>query len=602
MCVCSCMCQTLDQLLGAAFQSSKAIQSPGSLSRRSDLPQNSPNGEVLLEMDIMYTREQYETMQQTQEAGSDVSKRKAVSKANVRWTNAVVHYTIDSAYSSDEREQVIAAMREWQQYTCLSFIVRTNQQNYIHITDGNGCHSYLGMKGGQQTLALASACRVKQVIIHELGHAIGFNHEQTRHDRDNYVSIDHDNIQSWAHFNFELHPESDSRAHGVPYDYTSIMHYGQFAFSSNSQKTIITQDSKYQNIIGNAKSLSFADIQLGNIIYSCNAHCGSVSCPADGFLDENCQCMCPGNPVKQCVVGSIGDQDNEDEEQVNKNNKFVVHEDVGGVYLNWNSAMTECQSLGGALADIHNTRELKHLTSLLGTISTHEYWLGGRIREGAWKWSDGAVIDADQFAWQTYNRDAGACTTVWNTGTQLREVDCNRGRRFICKQPLNNVKYITYEQVDGEYLSWRLAQSVCRTHGGSLADIHNNQQMTLLTQHLNSLPTHEYWLGGRVSGDGSDWQWTDGSRITGSFLNWQNTPSTSSEQCMAVWNTGAQLRAVECTRVRRFICQVPLANECEDNNNNCATWAGSDECSTNASWMHVHCKKSCHTCNIDETI
>ena len=39
------------------------------------------------------------------------------------------------------------------------------------------------------------------------------------------------------------------------------------------------------------------------------AHCPTQTCPDGGFLDQNCQCLCPGdiygNPIKLCGTPDI---------------------------------------------------------------------------------------------------------------------------------------------------------------------------------------------------------------------------------------------------------------------------------------------------------
>ena len=53
--------------------------------------------------------------------------------------------------------------------------------------------------GGGQEISLAGPCLKKGTAIHELMHALGFWHEQSRPDRDSWVQIIRSNIQTGKH-------------------------------------------------------------------------------------------------------------------------------------------------------------------------------------------------------------------------------------------------------------------------------------------------------------------------------------------------------------------------------------------------------------------
>lgn len=58
------------------------------------------------------------------------------------------------------------------------------------------CFSYVGQVGiiAAQVISLPAECHTYATVLRELGHAIGFHHEQIRPDRDNYVQINYHNI------------------------------------------------------------------------------------------------------------------------------------------------------------------------------------------------------------------------------------------------------------------------------------------------------------------------------------------------------------------------------------------------------------------------
>lgn len=87
-------------------------------------------------------------------------------------------------------------MDDYATYTCIKFQPRKDEKDYVRITGkSNGCHAHVGRTGGAQTVNLAnSGCSHKGTAIHELMHALGFDHEQNRNDRDDFVTINENNV------------------------------------------------------------------------------------------------------------------------------------------------------------------------------------------------------------------------------------------------------------------------------------------------------------------------------------------------------------------------------------------------------------------------
>uniref|UniRef100_A0A1I7Y270 Metalloendopeptidase n=1 Tax=Steinernema glaseri TaxID=37863 RepID=A0A1I7Y270_9BILA len=185
------------------------------------------------------------------------------------WKGGRIPYMISSRYSSYSRSMIASAMEEYHKQTCIKWVPKTNNDiDYIYIFPDRGCYSMVGRTGGRQSLSLGSGCIQKGIIIHEMMHAVGFFHEQSRTDRDTFITILWNNIQPGMHTQFEKYGHGTIQDLGTEYDYQSIMHYGSKAFSRNGQATIVP---KRNAEIGQRGGFSKVDMFKINKLYDCAA-------------------------------------------------------------------------------------------------------------------------------------------------------------------------------------------------------------------------------------------------------------------------------------------------------------------------------------------
>ncbi|KAM9861121.1 uncharacterized protein ACBR49_003622 [Aulostomus maculatus] len=182
--------------------------------------------------------------------------------------NVYVPYRISNQYSSRETNAIVQGLRSFAQSTCIRFTPHNRQRDFVDIQSRGGCFSFIGRRGSGQVVSLSrQGCIFQHIIQHEMLHALGFNHEQTRSDRDQHVQILLQNVIRGMEFNFR---RIQTRNLGTPYDYNSVMHYGRFAFSRNRQPTIIPVPNR--NVaIGRATQMSRIDILRVNRLYNCNS-------------------------------------------------------------------------------------------------------------------------------------------------------------------------------------------------------------------------------------------------------------------------------------------------------------------------------------------
>ena len=111
-------------------------------------------------------------------------------------------------------------------------------------------------------------CFTLSTIVHEIGHAIGFYHEQSRHDRDDYVVIHWDNIKQYKDGNFHKLERDQATTLGLPYDVHSVMHYEEGAFAKAEGLRTITVKGG-QTVYND--ELSPIDIMQARKLYNCSA-------------------------------------------------------------------------------------------------------------------------------------------------------------------------------------------------------------------------------------------------------------------------------------------------------------------------------------------
>ena len=182
-------------------------------------------GDIILDEDAARARAQYRAWKE--------GYRAAVLTTN-NWNDGIVAVEFAKALPDWKVDLVREAMATLEEQTILRFREVDPfrvETNWVLVESGDWNLSHIGRadEPGSQLLTLNDSASLG-VATHELLHAAGFRHEQTRRDRDQHVIINWDNLVKGQRHNYEMWVPGvhASTADVGSYSTDSVMHYASF--------------------------------------------------------------------------------------------------------------------------------------------------------------------------------------------------------------------------------------------------------------------------------------------------------------------------------------------------------------------------------------
>ncbi|XP_067401057.1 meprin A subunit alpha [Emydura macquarii macquarii] len=197
--------------------------------------------------------------------------RNALRNEIYRW-KFPIPYILGDDLGLNAKGVILEVFEMFRLKSCVDFKPYEGESTYILFTKANGCWSMVGDRQTGQNLSIGERCDQKAIVEHELLHALGFYHEQSRTDRDDYVDIWWNEILPGQAHNFAKYDDTFISDLNTPYDYESVMHYEPFSFNKNkSAPTITAKIPAFNDIIGQRLDFSAVDLERLNRMYNCTS-------------------------------------------------------------------------------------------------------------------------------------------------------------------------------------------------------------------------------------------------------------------------------------------------------------------------------------------
>ncbi|XP_068629081.1 seminal metalloprotease 1-like [Battus philenor] len=220
------------------------------------------------EGDMLLTNKQKHAITEAEES------RNGLIDGVKRWPErTVIYYIEEDDFDEDQVKMIESAMEDIANNSCIKFKPKEHDEHAVQIKGtSSGCFSSVGFSNTsedgdevRQVLNLAKGCFRHGTVVHEMLHTLGFYHMQSTYNRDDFVKIIWENIKAGTEHNFAKYNNDTVTDFGVAYDYNSVMHYPETAFSKNGNKTIIPLQDGAK--IGQRKGMSESDIAKLNKMY-----------------------------------------------------------------------------------------------------------------------------------------------------------------------------------------------------------------------------------------------------------------------------------------------------------------------------------------------
>jgi Astacin (Peptidase family M12A) len=154
------------------------------------------------------------------------------------WPSRTIRWKYDGNPLPSFKNKWAGAMAAWRRDLRFNFVQITgNSGDYILVRENFARQAYstsVGRKGGQQIIDIDPSVYQTGSYIHEIGHAVGLNHEHSRPDRGRYIRVITSNIKrTWIP---QYSVCGGCRA-GGSFDFNSIMLYGSYASAETAVNT-----------------------------------------------------------------------------------------------------------------------------------------------------------------------------------------------------------------------------------------------------------------------------------------------------------------------------------------------------------------------------